>query len=74
MNNNDNVINLFYVNEDYYQHSNSIISQLYIEGSWERFDWNFVKRQLERGKFITIRAANEIEMKHIEELMTKIGK
>ena len=53
---------LFYIGDQFYLKSNSIMSSIYEQGSRNRYDWGFVERDLRQGKTIIIRPATKEEM------------
>jgi len=65
-------LKLFYIGNDYYDKSGTIMSPLYEEGSGERSDWGFVEVALEKGKTVTIRPANEKELQSADRVLASI--
>jgi hypothetical protein len=55
-------IRLFYIGDDFYRKSSTMMSSIYIENTKERFDWSFVEVELKRGNDIHIRPATKEEM------------
>jgi hypothetical protein len=53
---------LIFIGNNYYSESGSWMSSLYEEGTWSRYDWGFVQRDLGEGIPITIRPATEDEL------------
>ena len=47
-------IELFFIGEDFYNKSQTVMGNLYVSGNYERFDWGFVKCLLREGKSVTI--------------------
>lgn len=55
-------INLFFIGDYFYTQSGTSMSSIYMEGSWERYDWGFVQRDLRAGKKVNIRPATDAEL------------
>ena len=63
---------LFYIGDDFYPKSGTVMSSIYtVEGRF-RFDWGFVQRDLASGKSVTIRPATPEEMKWAQAKLTEI--
>lgn len=54
--------NLFFIGDYFYTQSGTFMSPIYVEGTWERFDWGFVQRDLRAGKKVNIRPATDAEL------------
>lgn len=63
---------LIYIGDEFYSRSNTEMSSIYEEGTWERYDWGFVSRDLKKGKTITIRPATDAEFKLAVKQLFKI--
>lgn len=55
-------IELFFIGDEFYSKSQTMLSSIYVAGTYERFDWGFVNCLLREGKTVTIRPATETEM------------
>lgn len=62
-------INIIFIGDDFYWKSGTMMSSLYQEKTWKRFDWGFCSLALQEGKKVIIRPANEEEMKHAQEML-----
>jgi hypothetical protein len=56
------MINLFYIGDDYYFNSGSIISCIYEVGTYKRYDWGLVNNALINMESINIRPADDKEI------------
>lgn len=57
-----NTVNLFYIGDNFYWESKTMMSSIYECNTYKRYDWGFVQRDLREGKNINIRHANEMEL------------
>lgn len=55
-------IKLIFIGSKFYSKSETMISSLYLEKTWKRFDFGFVDIALHEGKRVSIRPANNKEM------------
>lgn len=55
-------IDLFFIGDNFYSKSQTMMSSIYIAGSYERFDWGFVNCLLREGKSVYIRPATHEEL------------
>ncbi len=65
------MIKLIYIGSDFYTRSQTMMSPIYEEGTWERYDWGFVARDLRDGKSISIRPATDAEIDQAEQMLRK---
>lgn len=63
---------LIYVGDKYYMESGTMLSTLYEEGTWSRYDWGFVQRDLREGIPITIRPATKEEIEIVDLKLKRI--
>jgi len=68
---------LIFIGDEFYDKSGTMMSSLYEEGTWGRYDWGFVARDLSNGVPVTISPATEKEMERaklmLAELLLKEG-
>lgn len=64
-------IELFFIGDEYYSKSKTMMSSIYVAGSYARFDWGFVNCLLREGKSVYIRPATQEELDWANK---KIGK
>lgn len=55
-------VNLIFIGEEFYSKSGTSMSSLYEEGTWARYDWGFVSRDLGNGTAVNIRPATDEEL------------
>lgn len=55
-------INLFYIGEDFYWETCTMMSSLYECNTHSRYDWGFVQRDIRNGATVNIRPADAVEM------------
>jgi hypothetical protein len=55
-------VNLFYIGDDFYGNSGTMMSSIYTTIDRNRYNWGKVKIALDNGKKIHIRPATEKEM------------
>lgn len=55
-------VQLIYIGDEFYLKSGTSMSSLYEEGTWQRYDWGFVSRDLRNGVTVNIRPANDEEL------------
>jgi hypothetical protein len=69
--------NLIYIGDRYYKESHTIMSSIYEESTWMRFDWGFVNTDLRNGISVRIRPANAEELgvahQNLKEILEKYG-
>ena len=65
-------IELFFIGDDYYSKSRTIMSPIYVVGSGKRFDWGFVNCMLRKGKSVHIRPATQEELDCANKKLSKI--
>lgn len=53
---------LFFIGDEFYRKSGTMMSSIYEEGTFARFDWGFVGHALREGETVIIRPANSREM------------
>lgn len=61
--------NLIYIGDRFYSESKTMMSSIYEEDTWARFDWGFVQQELRHGNTVNIRPANDSEMVKAEQLL-----
>lgn len=71
MKTNDSSIQLFYLNEDIYLKTGTMMSPIYEVGTYNRYDWGFVSVRLSEGFTVNIRQANEEELRWALNKITK---
>lgn len=55
------VVNIYYIGENFYSNSGTMMSSIYLEGGF-RTDWGKVRIALIEGKEVRIRQATDAEM------------
>ncbi len=55
-------VNLFYVGQDFYLGSGTMMSSIYEVGSLKRYDWGLVQSALRYGNSVNLRPATKEEM------------
>ena len=56
------VINLIFIGDEFYLESGSMMSSLYQESNWLRYDWGYVSVALRNGNVVNIRPATDAEL------------
>lgn len=54
-------VKLVYIGDEFYSKSKTMMSSIYEEGTWERYDWGFVGRELQKGNTVNIRPCTDAE-------------
>ncbi len=67
-------LKLFYLGDIVYFKSGSILGAIHEVGTFVRSDWGKVGCALARGESVTIRPANEKELKWVEQKLKSLGK
>lgn len=70
----DKGVELFFIGNDFYEKSQTIMSPIYRVGTLERFDWGFVSLLLDEGKEVSIRQATKKEMEWAKMYLAEIRK
>lgn len=65
-------INLIHVGDYFYSKSGTSMSSIYVEGTWERYDYGFVQRDLDRGNTVNIRPANDEELGKAHRMLKEV--
>jgi hypothetical protein len=55
-------INLIFIGDEFYSQSGTMMSCLYQEENWFRYDWGFVAGELRNGNIVNIRPATDAEL------------
>lgn len=55
-------IELFFIGQNFYSASRTMMSSIYVAGTFQRFDWGFVSVALSEGKNVNIRQATDAEL------------
>ena len=63
---------LIFIGDEFYSKSGTMMSSLYEEGTWGRYDWGFVARELGEGWRVTIRPASTKEMQHAKAMLSDL--
>lgn len=58
----DEKIELFFIGDKFYSKSETSMSNIYVAGSYKRFDWGLVNLLLGEGKSVFIRPATKEEL------------
>lgn len=58
-------IELFFIGENFYWETGTIMSSIYEVRTYKRYDWGFVNRDLREGKKVNIRPATKEEMEWV---------
>jgi hypothetical protein len=69
-----NKVNLFYIGNSFYSKSRTYMSPIYEVGTYNRYDWGFVDRDLRKGSSVLIRPATLQEMDWAKRVLTEILK
>lgn len=62
MKNKTDKVNLFFIGESFYSKSGTMMSSIYVVGTYERYDWAMVGLALKEGMKVNIRPATQAEM------------
>lgn len=62
-------LNLVFIGNDFYSKSRTMMSSIYEENTWKRYDWGFVQVALGAGQAVNIRPANPQEMERANQML-----